>query len=545
MFSNPLDGPTQERINNLITEIVTGFATQFPVSYTIALVDKCKQEVNPPHTEIDDLTLETPPVPSEPLKTGFMTKRGDAHKTWKKRFCVAMNAADNYRIDYFESEGGKQKGSINCAGYRAEKFSEDDETQYGPCGIKLVPWQRMRRTWYIRCENEEDRTEWMKTFENACWRAHAPEDPNPLIAAGFRGAFQVVRYNYGYWGWYYGYGSEEERLADFIREVLARDIVDAVLGNIADGFFRAGLVNMVETTIGTAVRAAVTACWKAAVSAVNSITGTIEATAKANLGPIFEQQKLLKDKIIEMISGTTSPFFSEYGGKIMKPLLDNVSAPISRAFVLSIKALHEVFKTKLESGDFSSAGKRIDAVRWIDRQADYWYSGPISKSREILYDMYSSAGAEVFAAGGFSLWAMRRMCMDNLQDLFHRATYTFNKLCADDGDNNATTHAATVMRRYLADAKTMIKYSLMTILRQILESPILQNIITPCKLLIAPIQKMIDDIPVPGLSTLFNLSKLLEETVLQVVDNALGACVGGYLGTVNSTIDSIANEVNL
>lgn len=192
----------------------------------------------------------------------------------------------------------------------------------------------------------------------------------------------------------------------------------------------------------------------------------------------------------------------------------------------------------------------------------------------------------MFAAGGFSLWAMRRMCMDNLQDLFHRATYTFNKLCADDGDKNATTHAATVMRRYLADAKTMIKYSLMSILRQILESPILQYIITPCKLLIAPIQKMIDDIPVPGnhlvilsffvsssfflwlycnselfrfiycsiwcclcplvgLSTLFNLSKLLEETVAQVVDNALGASVGGYLGTVNSTIDSIANEVTL
>lgn len=74
MFSNPLNEETQARINALIQDILTSFATQFPISYTVALVDKVKAEVNPPTSELDACRLEAAPLPSQPLKTGWLTK---------------------------------------------------------------------------------------------------------------------------------------------------------------------------------------------------------------------------------------------------------------------------------------------------------------------------------------------------------------------------------------------------------------------------------------------------------------------------------------
>jgi hypothetical protein len=74
MFSNPLDADTQGRITNLITEIVGKFSTNFPVCYTVALVQKIKSEAEPEKAILDDCQLLEAPLPSEALKSGFLTK---------------------------------------------------------------------------------------------------------------------------------------------------------------------------------------------------------------------------------------------------------------------------------------------------------------------------------------------------------------------------------------------------------------------------------------------------------------------------------------
>jgi hypothetical protein len=324
-----------------------------------------------------------------------------------------MNAADNYRIDYFEGEKGKLKGSINCAGYRVEKFDEDDETQYGQFGIKLVPHVKVRRTWYIRCDNEEDRGAWIKTFETACWKAGAPSDPNPLIAQAFTGAFWRVRWEYGYWGYYSSYGTEDERLGDFVREVLAREIVDSVMGNIPAGFFYSSMVNLVETTIGTSVRVAVSSAWSAVVAGVAAVAATIESTAKASLGPIFEQQIKLKDKIVDLISGKTTPFMQEYGGKLFRPVLKGVVKPVSKAFADSIRSVHKVLM-ETRADDSLRAATRVETLNRLDWSGDWWWNGPLETSKQLVFKMYEDAPSEIFYAGGFSLWSMRYYCIDQL-----------------------------------------------------------------------------------------------------------------------------------
>ena len=42
--------------------------------------------------------------PKEIIKQGLLIKQGAVRKSWKERWFVCKNAADNYVIEYFESE---------------------------------------------------------------------------------------------------------------------------------------------------------------------------------------------------------------------------------------------------------------------------------------------------------------------------------------------------------------------------------------------------------------------------------------------------------
>jgi len=537
MFSNPLDGDTQARITNLIQEIVAGFTTNFPVCYAVALVEDIKAEKMAAKGDFDDCQLEEAPVPSFDLKSGFLTKRGDAHKNWKRRHCVAHNAADNFRVDYFDGEGGKLKGSIHCAGYHVENFNADDEIQFGQFGLKLVPWMKIRRTWYIRCDNEEDRRSWTKALETACWKAHAPSDPNPIIARAFNKAFERVRWNYGYWGYYSSYGAEDERLGDFIRQVLAREIVDAVIGGIPAGFFYSSMVSMVETTIATSVRAAVSAAWSGVVSGVNTVAATLKTTAESNLGPIFEQQQKIKEKIVTTVSATTAPFMTKVGSEIFSPVFSNITGPVARAFAEALKTVHAGLKAKIAEGSVASS---LDD---FDRSGDWWSSGPLEIPKKIISEMWESAPDAIFHAAGFSLWNVRWTIIEQLEALFHRATYTLGKLIKENAAVTAAQHAAEVMRRYVHDAKIFLFALLMNVIRKLLASPVSELVIKPCKALVAPIQDMIDAIPIPGLSTLFDLEALLGDAVKEICDNGIKASLDGYLSTVYAAVDGTTTQV--
>lgn len=49
------------------------------------------------------------------------------------------------------------------------------------------------------------------------------------------------------------------------------------------------------------------------------------------------------------------------------------------------------------------------------------------------------------------------------------------------------------------DALILVKYTIFVILKVILESPIAEFVIKPSLALVEPIQKIIDEIPIPGL----------------------------------------------
>jgi hypothetical protein len=100
-------------------------------------------------------------------KGNLMKKGDDLVGSWKTRFFIANNSKDNFSVDYFESAGGKKKGSIDCSGFKAVAFSADEVASNGPHGIKIVP-KGAGRTWWLKAESAGSQKEWMHVISRAC-----------------------------------------------------------------------------------------------------------------------------------------------------------------------------------------------------------------------------------------------------------------------------------------------------------------------------------------------------------------------------------------
>jgi hypothetical protein len=71
-FNNPLDEAKQARMQEIIGDVLTLFATEFPIHYKDALIEKVKAEAQP--EEEDERQLPDFPIPDYELKTGSLTK---------------------------------------------------------------------------------------------------------------------------------------------------------------------------------------------------------------------------------------------------------------------------------------------------------------------------------------------------------------------------------------------------------------------------------------------------------------------------------------
>ena len=119
-------------------------------------------------------------------------------KNWKNRFFVATNEYDNFTLYYFANEKdvdltvyekkeetpetkgeeeitepsfdvSKAKGKIYLSGYRVKKVKkEEKKKQYGEFSLRLKPWPKRRRHYYLRFETAEERDAWEDVLEVCC-----------------------------------------------------------------------------------------------------------------------------------------------------------------------------------------------------------------------------------------------------------------------------------------------------------------------------------------------------------------------------------------
>lgn len=61
----------------------------------------------------------------------------------------------------------------------------------------MIPEDSSRRTYYMKFDNDDEKDEWLKTFDNACKKAGPPESQDKLLSKAFFYAYRAVRWHYG------------------------------------------------------------------------------------------------------------------------------------------------------------------------------------------------------------------------------------------------------------------------------------------------------------------------------------------------------------
>lgn len=546
-MGNPIDEAAQARINQRIEDVVKCFGVSFSKAYTQVVILKAKREIEAAPDLLDQLKLQEPPTPSAVLKTGVLMKRGENVKNWKNRFFLVRNADKNFQIEYYDGtdEKGKLKGVIAPCGYRAYEFSQDDITEHGEKGIKLVPWSWRRRTWWIKCGDDEVRKEWLSVFETACYKAVPPHDEDECIARAFNIALRNTRWQFWFWGWYGEAGLEPERLGEFLLDVLDRDIVNEILNGIADNPAKQMTVDLVRKTIGTSVKAACASAWVSSATAVRSVSTQIQSQVKDLIKPILEKQIEFKKMVVEKISSKIDPFLADKGGNLLKPILNVIFKPVIQCFEKAVRGFHSHMAQHISNQEFTSA-KFDNSLARVDWQMDWW-SGPIHDAYYVIWQMYTSDMNELLSllTGGITPYSIYNMCMDRVKVILHRAVFTFGNLAKSVSESELVNVLSHVTGLLFHDALVMVKATIVAVLNSIIDAPVQELVIKPCGELIAPLQETLDAIPIPGLPVLIDLNALLLETVNEIVLNALGALVGAGMTDVKTALGLAAAEIKI
>lgn len=289
--------------------------------------------------------------------------------------------------------------------------------------------------------------------------------------------------------------------------------------------------------------------WKTVRAAAEASQPTIEAKVKENGGPLFEKQKEFKDKIVGMINDTTGPFLADVGGRLLRPFLDIAVRPIARIFGDSIRGFQLYNAKKIESSAYApgQVDSTLSDLSWrITWWGDEYVSSPFGPSYRLInklcWEELYPLNPLFEALSGFDCWTVYNSCQDNLQMLGNRAIYTLGKYLKSFPDN-PTAAVMQIMNKFLHDAKLMVKHVIKEIFNFMLDSTVNQTVRTPAMVLIAPLQELIDAIPV--VNDLIKLPDMLSEVIDRVVDNGIDAVLEGGLAHIDEHMDEVRAEFNV
>lgn len=545
---SPIDEATQTRINELLADATKNFAIEYSKAYTQVVIKIAKEELTPKEDMLGPLKLKSAPPSEMKGKTGILVKRGDVSKSsWKSRFFVMQGEKGNYKVDYYDGtdDKGKLKGSIYCAGLSAYEFSADDIIEFGEPGIKLTPWGWGKRTWYMKCPDDKERKEWLSAFQTACWYAKSPRDQDRAIAEAFDITIKKLRWHYWLWSWYGDSGDEPQRLAEFITDLLERNVLNEVFYKLPDNAMKSMTVDGIRKAVGGSVKAACSSAWLSSSGAVRSVSATVQASVKDLLAPLIEKETKFKETIVEKVSSTVDPFLADKGASLLKPVLDVLFKPVADAFSYAVQDFHSSMKAKIGEDKFNERDYS-SALDWTDWEMAYSWWGPQHRAFVLVDRLYDTdLNTVATMCGNVSTYTIYYMVLDKLRMLMRRAVYTFRELAKGIPVAEQSSVLSHVVGLLVHDAYLVVKFVIFSILKAILQNPIAEFVIKPSVALVEPLQKVIDEIPIPGLNILFDLPDMLEEVVTSIQDKAVLAIVGGSLAAVKSKLDEAAATIGL
>lgn len=429
------------------------------------------------------------------------------NKGWKTRYFCARNESDNFAIDYFETEKcAKKKGTIYCCGHTTEEFSPEEEEVHGRHGLKIIPSEDdnssspHQRVWWLRCENEDEKADWMKLFLNACQKALPPAHPDPLIGATFRASFRALRWRYGFYGWYRDTYTEAEHLARLCSDVLSRELLHGTFGALPDSSQKAATIKLVQKNVDMAVTTAATKAWNTTVAQCATQKDALETQVRAVQDWLAAQEQALEDLVVSLTQeSTVGPFLRKTKQRVCLSILRSCEDPVTNAFVTSVHGFHDYMSEQIREDSFGSTKESFHTNMILcHRSVEEWWSGPLEETNQVCWAMYTNDLTDIasFFVAGYSAYNLYSEVLDANRKLMHRALSMFAKKAEDVSYRDLQLILKQVLYLVIHDAKIHLKSVLHHILIGFLQSSYEGDVIVPCLALVQqPLQLALDAMP--------------------------------------------------
>lgn len=561
-------------INACAKEVLSTFTPIYTKSYALALIDKLKAEAEAKAASGDDadtLQLRDPPIPDEWLKEGWLVKQGAVKKSWKKRWFVATNRADNFRVLYFEKEAlktdfKKAKGEIQPCGYRVKKLDKEEEKkEFGEFAFMLKPYGR-RRKWYIRTdtegsaeEKEELRKEWVGVFQYSARYANAPLNPDPVMQYAFKRAYRMTRWRLGVWGWFSYDRTEEEQLGQMIVDRCESSCMAEVYAKIPGGRLERKIRAQIQDGLDKTVGAAVGATWKVAVQGIESQKETLESKAREALGPIFEKQAELSTTVKDKIVGIVSPALEELTKPIMTPICNCLMGPLVAAYKQLVLSYHKRMTTIISEG--STPEELEKGINYFNRQIRWWW-GPMRPALRQIYrafregyedDEPETSGFTITVNIGDILdcfqgvrpWQVEDKFESKLRETMGAAIFTFADTVTQqrEGGTEPDLNAilSQVTRMMVHDAHIVVRQAITEIFLLVIQPPFKRKVDPMIKDVLEPLSSMI---PEP-LKVFLDIDKLAIGCMDGILTDTITNVVKPASKPVLTALDSLATDLSL
>jgi hypothetical protein len=218
---------------------------------------------------------------------------------------------------------------------------------------------------------------------------------------------------------------------------------------------------------------------------------------------------------------------------------------VAETFALATKGFHAHMKAKIASNDFAPA-KFEDTLGQCDAAMEQ-KTGPLQKAYERTNKLLTSELSSVmkFLTGGITPAKVASMVRDKMEVLAHRAVATFGKLAKGGSQADLNTKLNSVTGLMFHDSLLMVRSVLAEVLAELLEEQLVKMVLTPSLAVVAPLQKAVESIPVPGLPMLIDLNAILEQLVRGVEGNAIDALVSNSVAQVKQALDAAQTEIGV
>lgn len=498
----------------------------------------------------DALFLLAPPVQSFPLKEGIIFKQGDNYKSWKARHFVVHNEADNYRVEYFDQEGGKLKGFVEVYGYHPEDCNEEEQKEHpDEYGLKLVPLDDRKRVWRFKFASANERSEWQEVFDDVCYNSKPPISKDELIATAFANAYKATRSNYGYYDCHKMVGTEVATLSQFVNVLLHRELLIEIFAGLPPGPSKISAITSIKKQVDILACESVKASWNSCLASCEIMSSHLPSAIASSLPTVVEKEKEINLKITNAISSKVTPYLNDISSKVCIPLLSNISGHFTSAFVATLKGVYNQLNTKIDNNAF-----KIDTIdHSLDccfREVDLLHAGgPLEVTMSVCADMRTSQSlSEIhrFFKEGFTVKDVSNLLAYRNKMLARSAICSFGKLIKEASDGLVSTQhklLCTVFEDMLHDAKVLEQEVLCDVINKVLLHSTTTMVTNPCSEVIAPIQNVIDQFP--GVSDFFNLASMSENIINGIVAKAVAALVEGNFDEAGEELSSVLNELGI